>query len=217
MRRFGEHACGAVILNSEWALSAAHCTDSGSANNYEVVAGEHKRSTPTASFQKVGVLQIKNHESYSSPLSMSNDISLLRLASRLSFNENVTPACSPRSVDYSGETVTVSGWGTDASMRKNGTGDPLTDELRYANVKTLSHEACRNFYPGEVDDSMICSAAPGRDTCQGDSGGPMAFNNNGRFEVIGLTSWGKGCAEPENPGVYANVYNLLEWIRENSQ
>lgn len=64
---------------------------------------------------------------------------------------------------------------------------------------------------------MICAAAPGRDTCQGDSGGPMAFNNNGRFEIIGLTSWGRGCAEPNYAGVYARVSAQLQWVEDNAQ
>lgn len=210
MRRFGSHFCGAVILNSDWALCAAHCTDSGTNRDYEIVAGEHQLSTPSSAFQKVAILQIKNHEKFEDPLDESNDISLLRLASKLEFNENVTPACKPRDINYTGKTVTISGWGKTQPERNS------PDTLVYTNVKVISDANCNQMYPGEVDETMICAAAAGRDACGGDSGGPMAYNNNGRFEIIGLTSWGKGCARPDNPGVYAKISHQLEWIQKNA-
>ena len=42
----------------------------------------------------------------------------------------------------------------------------------------------------------------GKDTCAGDAGGPMvSLSDNGySYELIGLTSWGYGCADPSYPG-----------------
>ena len=40
---------------------------------------------------------------------------------------------------------------------------------------------------------------------QGDSGGPVVYKNGDRPEVVGVTSWGFGCAIRRYPGVYAEV------------
>lgn len=33
--------------------------------------------------------------------------------------------------------------------------------------------------------------------------GPMVYNAGSNFELIGITSFGIGCADPRYPGVYA--------------
>ena len=48
----------------------------------------------------------------------------------------------------------------------------------------------------------------GKDTCQGDSGGPMvgvAATGYNR-EIIGVTSWGYGCAQAGYPGTVLQVH-----------
>ena len=35
------------------------------------------------------------------------------------------------------------------------------------------------------------------------------YNNGGRAEVYGVTSWGYGCADSSYPGVYADVPSKL--------
>ncbi|CAH1389854.1 unnamed protein product [Nezara viridula] len=48
------------------------------------------------------------------------------------------------------------------------------------------------------------------DACQGDSGGPLACNG----VIWGLISWGKGCARPGNPAVFARTDVAKKWLKD---
>ena len=52
---------------------------------------------------------------------------------------------------------------------------------------------------------MICGGEQNLDTCQGDSGGPLVANIDGKFTLVGVTSWGKGCGGVNSPGVYVDI------------
>ena len=59
--------------------------------------------------------------------------------------------------------------------------------------------------------SCVCDVC-GPGDVQGDSGGPLTHNVDGRWTLIGLTSFGDGCARAGYPGVYTDVGYHLQWI-----
>ena len=64
-----------------------------------------------------------------------------------------------------------------------------------------------------ISDNMFCAGllgVGGKDACQGDSGGPVVQNG----VVVGVVSWGAGCADAKYPGVKTRIGNYVNWIRE---
>ena len=71
------------------------------------------------------------------------------------------------------------------------------------------------LYDGE---KMFCAGfiKGGKDSCQGDSGGPaVKIENNNTATLMGVVSFGAGCADPHALGAYTEVTKYLEWIWEN--
>ena len=57
----------------------------------------------------------------------------------------------------------------------------------------------------------------GKDACQGDSGGPLVTKATGvdaGYSLIGVVSWGQGCAAPNLYGVYAEFSQFIPWVAE---
>lgn len=52
---------------------------------------------------------------------------------------------------------------------------------------------------------------------QGDSGGPLMVNEGGKWNQVGVVSWGIGCGKGQYPGVYTRVTAFLPWIQKNSK
>jgi trypsin len=103
----------------------------------------------------------------------------------------------------------ITGWGATAESGPGSGGSPT---LMGGSVPIFNVNACANAYASVGDfvdpSTMVCAgyADGGVDSCFGDSGGPMqAPLQGGGYRLVGLTSWGEGCAEAGFPGVYTRV------------
>ena len=104
-----------------------------------------------------------------------------------------------------GSPVEISGWG---STQENGN---TVDTLRAATVPIIPDSTCgsSSVYGSDFDpNTMVCAGylSGGVDACAGDSGGPLeAPFGGGGYRLVGVTSWGVGCARSNAPGVYTRV------------
>jgi len=203
------HSCGGSVVDRRFILEAAHCVQGVSASNLLVVAGEHSLSEESGFEQARKVRSIAVHPQYNAHTS-HNDIAVLELWSPLDFS---TGRVAPIALDIhdvqAGSIVTVSGWGSLFS----GSGR-TPDLLRKVQLPIVSNEQCAATYGRDViTHSMLCAGFDqgGKDTCQGDSGGPLFRSDP--FRLVGIVSWGQGCAVAGYPGVYTRVADFIDFVQ----
>merc|ERR1712156_1323026 len=215
-----------LVSCDEWILTASHCVDGTNPAEIQVLLGEHDYWDSTeSSMTRMDISEIIMHADYDSN-TVDQDFALLKMARNLdwSANENIRPACLPSAGagDYDQWMSTVTGWGTTSS------GGSTSNVLLEVDVKVISNSECNGAYGG-ITNNMLCAADAsgngGSDACQGDSGGPLvACGPDGNcgttagmnYDLIGVVSFGIGCAQADFPGVYARVTAARQWIDDNA-
>ncbi|XP_037029541.1 trypsin-3-like [Bradysia coprophila] len=210
MQRNNAHRCGGAIISPTRILTAAHCLFATffpiPATELSVRAGS---SNSASGGQVIQVLRYVNHPQYSH-ITLNNDIAVMHLVSALDLSPAgvATIGMPAQNAGVAAGTLArVSGWG---ALSEGGAGS-IT--LQAVSVPVVTNAECNASYGGGITNGMLCAGFPegGRDACQGDSGGPLSAGN----QVIGIVSWGRGCARPGFPGVYARVAFYRSWIDEN--
>ncbi|KFQ40337.1 Transmembrane protease serine 9, partial [Mesitornis unicolor] len=211
LKEDSRHFCGATIIGDRWLLSAAHCFNETNPEEIEAYIGTTSLNGTDGSAVKVNVTRVIQHPLFN-PIALDFDVAVLELARPLVFNKYIQPICLPLAAQQFpvGKKCIISGWG---DLQEGNVTKPET--LQKALVGIIDQETCDFLYNFSLTDRMICAGfLEGKvDSCQGDSGGPLACEvTPGVFYLAGIVSWGIGCAQAMNPGVYSRVTHLRDWI-----
>uniref|UniRef100_A0A1B6KZV1 limulus clotting factor C n=1 Tax=Graphocephala atropunctata TaxID=36148 RepID=A0A1B6KZV1_9HEMI len=230
--------CAGSLITDQYILTAAHCLDPG-------VLGSNRQWTPTtirlgeldldpdvvdgASPIDIDIENVVYHKNYNNDLKI-NDIGLIRLKTKVTFSELVRPICLPppefQTNMFVGYSPIVAGWGK--TLEKD---TRTSTRLQEAEVQITELDECRrnitstsSLSSATIDNKVLCAGSPGTDSCQGDSGGPLMFyrrirnlpkNVSGNIFLMGIVSYGYGCARSGYPGVYTRVTEYMSWVIDN--
>jgi secreted trypsin-like serine protease len=202
--------CGGSIINDRWVITAAHCLEGVNPTSVQIFSGSVNLNSGGNTSD---VKRIIIHPNYIGE-SFDNDIALVELNTPLQMSNEQKAVVLPdkdinKELLRDGFTATVSGWGVTE------TGKPSTS-LRMVEIKHISERECKGSYGSAITENMICAGAAAKDACQGDSGGPLTVVDvNGDPVLVGIVSWGKGCAQSKYYGVYTKVHNFVDWINSS--
>lgn len=214
-RSSGQHFCGGTLIANNWVVTAAHCTENTPASAMQVVIGIQNLSEPNVD-ETYRVSAIYDHADYNFPKELNNDISLLKLSGETSLAPIETISLNDFNNIATGELLKTIGWGALEEFDSELETGNFPEALNEVELPLVSPATCRAAYPFEfgASENPLCAGfvEGGKDSCQGDSGGPLIIEQDGTPYLVGVVSWGYGCARAGSYGVYSNVSAYTDWL-----
>ncbi|XP_030554583.1 trypsin theta [Drosophila novamexicana] len=207
-KKSGSHFCGGSLISHNMVVTAAHCLQGIKVSSIRVRLGSTRYNEGGL---LVTVESLVYNDQYNSQ-TLANDVGLLKLAESVAESDSIRYIPLAEVTPPTGTPAVVTGWGTKCYFWCMSLPKTLQAVVVYiVDWKTCASDEYK--YGDIVLDTMVCGYEKDKDACQGDSGGPLVANN----QLVGIVSWGYGCAGKLLPGVYADVAALRSWIEENAK
>ncbi|XP_058720299.1 acrosin-like [Poecile atricapillus] len=213
------HMCAGALIDHHWVLTAARCfLGARDIHKWKVVIGATDLSQPGAKAAVFKVKRILLHRHYVATTARNN-IALLELDQPVECSDYIQLGCVPDSSLAVAElrTCFIAGW---RASPDSAPGPRLV--LQEAKVRLIDVQLCNSsrWYGGAVHPQDLCAGYPrgGIDTCQGDIGGPLVCKDKkeDKFWLVGLASWGRGCAKAKRTGIFTNTQHFHTWIHAHA-
>lgn len=214
-RQDGRPVCGGAHVAAGYVVTAAHCEIGQAKERYRVKVG----TLQAGAGEEVGISRVFTHAEYYQlgTNEAFNDIAVLELERA---PERPTIAWNADDeVPGAGEVVTTAGFGY---ISEGWTALPAPNRLLRVDVPVVGRAACARRFEnvdGRAGGVHLCAGygEGGCDSCQADSGGPLRYvqtldDGSRRQSLVGVVSFGAGCARSHNPGVYTRVSAFAGWL-----
>ncbi|NXE03263.1 ACRO protein, partial [Chaetorhynchus papuensis] len=178
---------------------------------WKVVIGATDLAQPGPEAKVFHVKRILVHRSYEAALERNN-IALLELAQPVECSDYIQLACVPDSSLAVPElrTCYIAGWRAtpDSGQCPRGPAGPGPSSGHAAGPAPSAQGWERGASP------ELAAAPDPSLPAQGDIGGPLVCKDHagGHFWLVGLASWGKGCARARRPGIFTSTQHFHAWI-----